>query len=382
MMNRSRTLHLTKSDIHELLENPNDDIRAEVAGKVAKEIGTEGLDDSERRIANDILRMMVCDAAVRVRVALVESLRYTNQVPHDIAMELARDVELVAVPMLESSPIFTDADLIELVKNGTGPKHLAIASRGSVSEDLSQALVEAGSNVVVSKLVSNPDAEISEATLNLVVDRFGEDETVNGPLAERTDLPITIAERLVALVSNEIRNRLVKSGKVAASAVEDLMGETRERATVKLAGDWNRDEEIEKLVAQLSKSGRLTPTIILRAICSGEMRFFEEAMANRAGIEHTKAWLLIHDRGQLGLRALYKEAEMPMELYKPIRIAIDVYKSLMEDGDGDGRAVFKKKMVERILSQYQDMEDADIEYFLKRLALQAAAAVDEVRVAG
>ena len=104
---------LSQADVVALLKNPSDENRASAAGKVAETFSTGALSSKERELAEDIFRTMVHDAAVRVRVALSEALQENPDVPHDVAATLARDIDEVALPMIEKSSVLTDEDLIE-----------------------------------------------------------------------------------------------------------------------------------------------------------------------------------------------------------------------------------------------------------------------------
>ena len=57
---------------------------------------------------------------------------------------------------------------------------------------------------------------------------------------------------------------------------------------------WNLVREHIK-VTQLRAKGRLTPALILRALCMGEIRFFEAAAAELAGIPFENAQVLARD---------------------------------------------------------------------------------------
>ena len=65
---------------------------------------------------------MAQDAELAVRRALSHSLRSAAQLPHDVALRLASDVEAVALPILINSPVLTDQDLIALVNGGSEPQ--------------------------------------------------------------------------------------------------------------------------------------------------------------------------------------------------------------------------------------------------------------------
>ncbi len=358
---------LTRSDIHELLESSDDDVRANVAAKVATEFKAARLSDSERRIAEDILRIMTKDAATRVRAAISTSLDQCPDVPRDLVLDMAKDVEQVALPVLEHSPVLTDDDLVEIVSFGTAPKLVSIAGRKNVGEKVSSALVDNGDAEVAAKLFENEGAVINLPTMNRALDRFGDDERVSTPMALRNDLPVVVVERLVTLVSDTIVERLVADGKVEAERAKNLVVEAREKATVALVKDTERKKDIGRLVRQLFDSGRLSHSVVLRSICMGEVRFFEEAMACLAGVPHEKAWVLIHDRGPLGFRALFSESGLPEHVFRACRIALDLYHELEQEVDPCEAKDFRTLLLERVLTRKTDIEEGDLDFLLRKL---------------
>lgn len=171
---------------------------------------------------------MVEDAEVRVRQALSESLKSNPDIPHDVALTLAKDVEDVARPILEYSEVLTNDDLIDIVRTQDEGHQVAIAKRNAVSEKVSDALVDTQQELVVATLVANQGADMSEDTMNRVLDDFGENENVNGALTLRENLPLRVAERLVTLVSDELRDRLLTNQELSPDVASDLILESRE----------------------------------------------------------------------------------------------------------------------------------------------------------
>ena len=209
MTDQLSTEHLTKDDVARLLSDPSPNNRAELAVKVSQQFSGSALSDSERKLAEDIIRFMARDAVVRVRQSLSENLKANPALPRDVALMLARDVEAVAIPVLSVSTVLTDADLVEVVRTGTDAKHTAIAQRPAVPASVADALIESASEGAVAALVANEGAELGEKSLSRVLDRFSGSESVQEPLVQRSKLPITIAERLVAVVSEKLRQHLV-----------------------------------------------------------------------------------------------------------------------------------------------------------------------------
>jgi len=362
------TSRLNPKDIQSLMSNPSADVRAEIAGKVAAEIGEKALSPREREIADQIVRMMMKDAADRVRQALATSLSHAHDVPRDIALTLAQDVDAVSIPFIEASPALSEEDLISLVRAGSTRRQQAVARRPMVSQPLATALVGTGSADVVRTLVQNPGADIAESAYDTIIENFGADRTITEPLVRRPELPLAVAERLVTLVTEQLRNHLINHHKVPKDVVQRLVEQSRERATVDLVDDARDAANIADLVRQLRSNGRLTPSLLLRAVCTGDMRLCEEAFAQLTGLPSHKAWILLHDAGPLGFRALFERARLPEVLYPAFRTAIDVFHEMELENALDDRDRFEGRMLERVLTQYNDMDTDDLDYLLDRLS--------------
>jgi uncharacterized protein (DUF2336 family) len=357
---------LNEEDVKRLLSNPTGDTRTEIAGKIASQ--HQGLSAGERKLAEDIFRLMVKDAEVRVREALSRQLKENPTVPHDVALSLARDVEEVSLPMLQFSEALTDEDLIEIVQSQSPEKQVAVASRHTVSASLADALVETGNETAVATLVSNEGAELTEKTLLNVADRYGESETVGKSLVERKALPISVAERLMTKVSENLRQHLMARPDMTPEAAAAMMIQARELAVLGLSSS---DSDVAALVEHLYRVGRLTPSIMLRAVCMGDMTFLEVALAKLARIKVENCRTLIHDAGKRGFEALFEKASLPKAFYAAMRAAIDVSYEMEYDGKPNDRERFSRRMIERILTQYGDLgvdfENDDLEYLLAKM---------------
>ena len=357
---------LREEDVARLLANPSGDVRAEIAEKIAGQ--HPHLSDKERKLAEDVFRLMVRDAEVRVRQALSRQLKDSPLVPHDVAVALARDVEAVALPILQFSDVLTDEDLLEIVKSQSPDKQVAVAKRSHVSATVADALVESHNETVVATLVSNEGAELTETTLKRVVDEFAESDAIGERLVARHSLPVTVAERLMAKVSENLREKLAARQDLSPEAVASLLIPAREMAVLGLTDSGT---DVLKLVDHLHRNGRLTPSIILRAVCMGDMVFFEAAIAKLARIKLENARTLIHDAGKRGFEALFEKAGLPNVFFRAMRAAIDVSYEMEYDGGPHDRERFSRRMIERILTQYGDLgvefETDDLEYLLAKM---------------
>ncbi|MBI2257027.1 MAG: DUF2336 domain-containing protein [Proteobacteria bacterium] len=364
---------LTEADVRKLMTDPSPDARVETATKVAKAFYETELSPAERQLAEEIFRIMVRDAEVRVREALSINLKSSPELPKDVALSLAKDVEAVSLPVLEFSTVLSDSDLIEIIRLSGAEKQTAVARRANVSGDVANALIDHGkSGNVVATLVNNPGAALKDADLEKAFAKFGSDPAVSNSLVARSNLPLRVSEKIVALVSESLRDHLLSHKEISAEMAADLVLQARERATAGLLPPGSKSADVVELVQQLRDTRRLTPSLILRTLCTGDLTFFEASLAVLANMSVVNARVLIHDEGKLGLQSIYQRTPLPANLYPAFRVAFDVARETEYDGGANDRARFSARVIERVLTQFEDIGNDNLEYLMKKLKQLAA----------
>jgi uncharacterized protein (DUF2336 family) len=376
MTKDSNDLRLTAADVQRLMSDDSADARIETSSKIAAQYDSPTLTDEERKIAQEIFRLLVKDAEVRVREALSTHLKASKSLPRDVAVALANDVDSVALPVLKVSEVLTDADLIAIIRGKSPSKQTAIAQRSSVSSQVSDALVDDGNEEAVARLLGNEGAELSESTLGRVMDSYPDSVAVADSIVRRTDLPPAISERVVAALSEQLHTVLVAKHDVSPDVATNLILQVRERALMGLLDYGSSDAELDALVDQLYRKGRLTPSLLLRALCVGDINLFERAMARMTGLPLQNVRILIHDKGMLGLEPLYMRAQLPPPLFPAFRAAIALVVETDYDGGANDRERFVERMLARVLTQFPDpsnkINSSDIEFLLSKLQQIAA----------
>ncbi|MPZ09644.1 MAG: DUF2336 domain-containing protein [Kiloniellaceae bacterium] len=370
---------LSQQDVARLVADPSSDVRAETTAKIAAQYDRKypRMTAAERKLAEEIFRKLAGDADVLVREALSANLRATPDLPHDLALALAKDVDSVSLPILKYSEVLTDDDLIEIVRGkDAAAKQVAIAQRSKVSVAVADALIGTGNETAVARLVANEGAELTEGALERVLSDYNASEAVAESFSRRPSLPPAISEHLVSAMAKKLQSYLVNKHDLPADAAANLILQTRERATVSLLSRNATGNDLEELVFQIHVNGRLTPTLIIRALCVGDMAFFEAAIARLAGVPAKNARKLIHDGGDLGLRSIYEKARMPERLYGAVRAAVQILNEEEYDGGRNDRERFVARIIERLLTQFEDpsskMTQDDIDYLMNKLRQLAA----------
>ncbi len=358
---------LSEGDIERLMTGETSEERAGIAHRLCRRIATDPLTDSERTHAEEIIKILAEDAADLVRRTLSVALRNSPRLPRDVALKLAQDIEAVALPVLEFSPSFTDEDLIELVLAATASKQAAIAARETVNAQLCEVISEHGASDAITVLARNKGASWTNAAYEHSLERFSDDDDIKDAIIRREQIPVHIAEKLVSLVSGQAFDLLVNKHELPAQVAIDLAAGARERATIDLVEQADRSHDMQHFVHQLDLNGRLTYSLIMRALCVGHMTFVEHAMAELSGLTHKRAWLMIHDAGPRGLAAIFDSAGLPRKLLPAFKAGVNVFHETELDGGPNDKARFRSRMIERVLTQFQAIPKDDLDYLLEKL---------------
>lgn len=368
---------LAEEDILRLMRGETPEQRASVAHRLCRRIALDVLSDREKAFAEEIIGILAEDAADLVRRTLAVTLRASPILPREIALKLAADIEAIAIPVLQDSPVLSDEDLVELVLSVSAAKQAAIASRDTLSITVTEVITENGSVEAVRALAANQGAEWTDKAFDDSIRRFGKDELVQAGLIKRDFIPTHIAEKLVSLVSGQLFDILVNRHELPAQLAIELAASARERATVDLVEQAGRTNDLPRFVSQLNLNGRLSNSLIMRALCCGQMRFVEYALAELSGVAHQRVWLMIHDAGPLGLQAVFDRAGLPRKMLPAFKAAVTVFHETQHDGGRNDRARFRARMIERVLTQFQAIPKEDLDYLLDKLDYYSEMAARE-----
>ena len=299
-----------------LADDEEDDVRAELAHKIARLMpGLTGRESSHMvALTIETLECLARDATVRVRAILAEEIKYLDCIPRDIVLRLAQDLEtVVSAPILEYSPLLSDADLIEIIACGQVQEVLvAIASRKPVNEPVSARLVQSLNVPAVAALLVNPDAKIRKATMEQIIDRIEEVSAWQLPLALRADLSARAIRRIGSLVGASILERLAARNDLSDTTRIYLNRELRARlaeTTVEQGGVSAADT-----VAEALNDGRLDGEFVEKAAQSGQREIVVLALAQLANVNEQTVKKILTAGGAKPLVALVWHAHLSMRV--------------------------------------------------------------------
>ena len=357
---------LTPQDVARLLAQPSPDLRAELAESMAVHLSGAELAPGEVALARDIVRLLAKDVEAKVRAALAQGLRHSPNLPRDVALKLAEDIESVALPVLADTVVLTDDDLVALVRGGSARKQTAIAGRLNLTEIVADAIVEHGAEPAVAALMGNASAAIAEASFQRAMMRFAGSDRVKSAMAHREGLPMTVCERLVTMISAQLQEHVLKTQALPPGLAADIVLGCREHAMILLSAGAS-EADLRQLIAQLNHTGRLTPALIFRALCLGDIAFFEAALAEMGEIPIANAQILIHEKTGRGLDALYRKALMPAALFGAFQTAVRIVDETGFDGEPRDLERFRARVISRVLTMTENVEPDVADYLVGKL---------------
>ena len=307
-----------------LADDACEDVRAELAVKIARLMPGLSERESSHVVALTIetLECLARDATVRVRTILAEEIKYLDCIPRDIVLRLAQDVEcVVAAPILEYSPLLSDADLIEIIACGQVQEVLtAIAKRNPVNEPVSDVLVQSLNVPAVAALLINPSARIRKETMERIVDQAEEISAWHLPLALRADLSARVIRRIGSLVGAAILERLAARNDLSDATRIHLNRELRARlaeAPPDAGGVSAAD-----LIAQAKKEGRLDGAFVEQAAQAGQRETVIVALAELANVSEQTVKKILTAGSAKPLVALVWHTHLSMRLAFKIQTLI------------------------------------------------------------
>jgi uncharacterized protein (DUF2336 family) len=225
-------------------------------------------------------------------------------------------------------------------------------------------------------LFDNPAARLDDRHFRMLYARLGHAPQIVERLLACEHLPLDIRILQARRASNRVHQLMAERGWVPANDAAEIVADAEETAVLKILAAAT-PEELNKVIRFLTAKNMLTPSIITRAACLGEMGIVERALAHLCDMQPGRAGELIYARGPVSLRALYKKAGLPQACFGLLRAAIDVEREVREEGERLGPGDFGRRLIEALMTRYESMSMAER---AKQLDIISRFGEDQVRL--
>ncbi len=305
-----------------LTRDKSDDVRSDLAGKISRLAPGLSSDETDkiRQAAYEALETLARDQVTRVRQVVAETLKDIADAPPEVIRQLAWDAEIVVSgPVLQFSPVLTDADLLDLIKAQPATGGLsAISQRDGVSENVADAIVDTYDEDAVVFLLRNESAQIREETLDRVIEQAPDFDSWHEPLVKRPKLSTAAAQRLARFVADGLLATLTARedlGSEAMAAVREAVNkrldleEGEAAASNSGAGEEDAGLVLEQ-VLKLKNAGDLDDGRVVQAVDKGDRVFVLTSIAVMSDTPVKTVEKVIGNQSAKGILALCWKAEL------------------------------------------------------------------------
>lgn len=298
---------------------------------------------AETELYGDVLARLLTDMETAVRAELAKRYSTLLNAPRSLIRHFAADRIEVAKPVLESSLVLTDEDLLAIVTTESQGHLRAVSRRAEVSEAVSEAIVERSDDETLQVLLENGGARLSRRASEGAVDRAKLNPALHEAVVDRRSLPPDLLNEMYFVVSSELRRRILSRN---ASLNPDLLEDALTAGLARVAtedGVWPKDYADALRQVRASRSGnRLTPGEITRLLRSGSRTAFCIALAEVSDVDFRTVARILEQQEVDGLAVLCRAADLDGPLFLTIALAVL--------GD-DARAMGKAQSYSRLYTE-------------------------------
>jgi uncharacterized protein (DUF2336 family) len=177
-------------------------------------------------VFDEVMARLVSTIEAKARAKLAHRLAPIANAPSNVIHLLAFDDDIrVARPILSQSERLDDRQLLVNASSKSQEHLFAISQRKSLSEAVTEVLVERGDHYVVHSVVKNSGARFSDAGFRMLVKRSTGDDALATDVGLRKDIPRPHFLMLLEKASSEVRARLAAENPLASAAIDGVVAE-------------------------------------------------------------------------------------------------------------------------------------------------------------
>jgi uncharacterized protein (DUF2336 family) len=233
----------------------------------------------EIELLDDVFGRLAAEIEASARSLLAMRLAPISNAPpriiHTLALDDAADV---ACPILIQSARLADSTLVMVARQKSQEHLFAISRRSTVSEAVTDILVDRGDQLVVLSIAENRGASLSDFGFSVLVKRAEGQDRLAASVGARPEIPPLLFAKLLARASQAVRTKLEAAHPNAQGEVGRAVAEVADRVHAEKIEASSSYATAMTLVETLHRSGRLDDQLAAFAHAGR----FEEVVAGLA----------------------------------------------------------------------------------------------------
>jgi uncharacterized protein (DUF2336 family) len=337
-----------------LIESGSVEARCQLARELAQLTCNDETPEAERNCVVPPILKLAVDPVADVRRTLASGLADYAGVHADIAFSIIADEDEIALPFLAATPALDSWMMMAIIRVGDVPRQIVIARRADITPEVIEAIVAEGDINACLMLLDNTAFMPTAQHYRTLYQRFSRENDLVARLMRSDNLPHDIRILQAKRASNRAHQLMAERGWFAANDAAELVADAEESAIIDILTSAN-EKELPSVMRFLTSKGMLTPSIVMRAACTGEMEIVEHAIAHLADSSISRARAVLYGHHGLSFSSLYKNSGLPQSCQGIIAAAADVQREVLESGRPIAAEEFGRRLVEQIMTDYESM---------------------------
>lgn len=279
--------------------------------------GADTYQEPQVGVFDDVLCQLINKIEREAIVELSRTVAPVAKAPPALTRKLSRhdDIE-ISGPVLRQSPLLSDGDLIEIAQTKSQQHLEAIAGRRTVSEKVSDILVDRGNTDVLTTVAGNFGARFSPHGYDALLAKAEQHADIAMAVVIRSDLSPDMFRKLVGRAATAVQHRLLT---VANPAVKERLQNVLQDISLQLLRDAGQTSKLDvsaKEITSLDKS-KLRSELLAYAN-AGRLAESATALGTISGLPTDTVRRLIAQRETEALLIVCKASELGWSTVKAV----------------------------------------------------------------
>lgn len=261
-----------------------------------------------------IMNSLARTADQAVKKQLAARLSDASNAPSDVIIGLANDLFSIARPVLARSPVLRDIDLLDIIEARTQEHLLAISTRKTLPENVTNALAEKGNSAVLVQLAKNHGALLSPPTIAHLVGRSKSVEPLQKPLIEREDMPTDLKFQIYWWAAPGVRARILE-----LTDDVSIPGSNQASDNSPRGNDITRQEgtlsSAQSHIREMARQDKLDEQALVRLLRGGQVPEFVIGLSHMSDLHPTTARRVLQDTSGEALAMVCKATGFDKETF-------------------------------------------------------------------
>jgi uncharacterized protein (DUF2336 family) len=277
--------------------------------------------DRETDLFGDVLQLVAAEMQEGVLAELAERFADADDAPVGLMRDLANHVFEVAAPVLTRSKALDEQTLIEIVGDGSQQHIKAVAQRETVSEALSDAVVQFGDDHAIDALMRNEGADVSRTSMEAAVDRARRNALLHEAVVTRRDLPLDLLNDMYFVVESSLREQIMqRNASVDSAALDAALAKARERLKRTVCDLSAEAKNAMSFIQSKKAAGELNARMLVSIYREGKQMHFLYGLAEITNVDHETVANILERRDVDALAMLCRAAAVERPLFVTLAV--------------------------------------------------------------